>query len=808
MSKDESKSATAGIEKLDKINYEKWKMNIQFLMEEYQLWGFHDGTETQPPVGSCVADRLKLPLLKLPTCKEVWDHPAKLFEPTSIARNAKLYENFYLIQRNENEELETFINRIQKAADDLAAIKVTIDNGIKAYMLLNQAENVRRRFAEESQSKLDEVAAMYSGSKSRKNQKTPEENVPASGDTSETPTKESDDKSWLTCYNEELDTMLGTVPARVFKGVVHLVEASHVADDRDEAVASCLWPIQGCTRIENWYIDSGASDHICGQRSAFSTFEEVEPVELELGKGTSTITGRGQVVIRNEIDGKFSNLTQDNRANYHTHIYHGMMKVYFKNTRQCLMHAKREDNNLYCVLGEVTTENQVVWENPADSKPTGRRVENYTVSIDMWHKRFCHMYARGLNELAKNTQVKGLDLDSTVKDFSCEPCNLAKSTRVNYPKDNEKVSLGKASYLLCIVDDATRYAWVFPIPSKDAVFGVFKTFHARAERLSGFKLKAICTDRGGEFTAGEFEKYLRHHGIEIQRTNAYSPQMNGTAERINRTILDGVRAMLADTDLPQEFSVTLTCLKNRYPYARLKQEIPYVNWRKRHLSLRHLRRPSCVAYVNIPEQKQDGKLNVRAWKETNEVVETKQVKFREDQEWKDWSKASDESVSNDKFYDAKDLLDDLSLTPVKTPGPAAQRRDALPPVQPAAIHSPLQKLQKLKPPRPTRVAVRKPGRDGFDREEVTRTTGGSVGRVDVYYYGPNGKRLRSRKEVKDYCTANGLTYEILDFDFSSNQPVTSTLLDDPVDIVNLGQVKKLLGVEFERKGGNKFIHQR
>uniref|UniRef100_T1IM28 MBD domain-containing protein n=1 Tax=Strigamia maritima TaxID=126957 RepID=T1IM28_STRMM len=238
-----------------------------------------------------------------------------------------------------------------------------------------------------------------------------------------------------------------------------------------------------------------------------------------------------------------------------------------------------------------------------------------------------------------------------------------------------------------------------------------------------------------------------------------------------------------------ELSVTLTYLKNRYPHARLKQEIPYVNWRKRHLSLHHLRRPGCVAYVNIPKQKQDGKLNVRAWKgimvgyafrtrdyriwnpETNEVAETKHVKFQEDQEWKDWSKASDESVSNDKFYDAKDLLEDSededndpSLTPVKTPGPVAHRRDALPPVQPAVIHSPLQKLQKLKPPRPTRIAVRKPGQDGFDREEVRRTTGRSVGRVDVYYYGPDGKRLRSRKEVKDYCTTNGLTYEILDFD--------------------------------------------
>uniref|UniRef100_T1J0T2 Integrase catalytic domain-containing protein n=1 Tax=Strigamia maritima TaxID=126957 RepID=T1J0T2_STRMM len=488
---------------------------------------------------------------------------------------------------------------------------------------------------------------MYSGSKSRKNQKTPEGNVPASGDTSETPIKESDDKSWLTCYN--------------YRGTGHYAR-------------NCPSP-----RVQRGGMPSRGQSRGRRPRQGRGQSPTANPALYANQSHVYWMSTNVKDFKRNLIS-----MGRIDRANYHMHIYHGMMKVYFKNTRQCLMHAKREDNNLYRVLGKVITENQVVWENPAGSKPTGRRVENYTVSIDMWHKRFGHMYARGLNELAKNAQVKGLDLDSTVKDFSCEPCNLAKSTRANYPKDNEKVvkeplalvhmdlwgpcrvkSLGKASYLLCIVDDATRYAWAFPFQARMLFFGVFKTFHSRAERLSGFKLKAIRTDRGGEFTAGEFEKYLRQYGIEIQRTNAYSPQMNGTAERINRTIFDGVRAMLADTDLPQELwaelSVTLTYLKNRYPHARLKQEIPYVNWRKRHLSLRHLRRPGCVAYVNIPKQKQGGKLNVRAWKgimvgyafrtrgyriwnpETNEVAETKHVKFQEDQEWKDWSKASDES---------------------------------------------------------------------------------------------------------------------------------------------------------------------
>uniref|UniRef100_T1JMI6 Integrase catalytic domain-containing protein n=1 Tax=Strigamia maritima TaxID=126957 RepID=T1JMI6_STRMM len=58
-------------------------------------------------------------------------------------------------------------------------------------------------------------------------------------------------------------------------------------------------------------------------------------------------------------------------------------------------------------------------------------------------------------------------------------------------------SYGGASYLYTITDDATRYSWVFALERKSDTFGVFKDFIASVERISGFQIKSIRSDRGG-----------------------------------------------------------------------------------------------------------------------------------------------------------------------------------------------------------------------------------------------------------------------------------------------------------------------
>jgi hypothetical protein len=65
---------------------------------------------------------------------------------------------------------------------------------------------------------------------------------------------------------------------------------------------------------------------------------------------------------------------------------------------------------------------------------------------------------------------------------------------------------GNKNFLL-LVDDLNRYIWVAVIPSKDRAAAAIKDIKVRAEGESGLKLKALRTDRGGEFTTTEFADY-------------------------------------------------------------------------------------------------------------------------------------------------------------------------------------------------------------------------------------------------------------------------------------------------------------
>jgi hypothetical protein len=52
------------------------------------------------------------------------------------------------------------------------------------------------------------------------------------------------------------------------------------------------------------------------------------------------------------------------------------------------------------------------------------------------------------------------------------------------------------------------------------------------------KVKAIQIDRGGEFWNKEINSFCRSKGIVHRKTNTYSSQENGVAEKLNRTLME------------------------------------------------------------------------------------------------------------------------------------------------------------------------------------------------------------------------------------------------------------------------------
>ena len=87
-------------------------------------------------------------------------------------------------------------------------------------------------------------------------------------------------------------------------------------------------------------------------------------------------------------------------------------------------------------------------------------------------------------------------------------------------------------------------SWVYFLKAKSEAFENFKKFKTLMENQSGKKVKALRTDRGGEFLSKEFIEYCEEAGIKRELTAPYTPEQNGVAERKNRTVVEMARSML------------------------------------------------------------------------------------------------------------------------------------------------------------------------------------------------------------------------------------------------------------------------
>jgi transposase InsO family protein len=85
-------------------------------------------------------------------------------------------------------------------------------------------------------------------------------------------------------------------------------------------------------------------------------------------------------------------------------------------------------------------------------------------------------------------------------------------------------SVGGNWYVLVIVDDYSRYSWVFFLESKDEVFEQFWSLALRLNNEHPNYLKAIQSDNGTEFRNAPFDQFCLEHGVEQQFSTPRVPQ--------------------------------------------------------------------------------------------------------------------------------------------------------------------------------------------------------------------------------------------------------------------------------------------
>lgn len=94
---------------------------------------------------------------------------------------------------------------------------------------------------------------------------------------------------------------------------------------------------------------------------------------------------------------------------------------------------------------------------------------------------------------------------------------------------------GKCYYVF-FIDDFTHFAIVYPIREKFDTFNKLKKFEAIATAYFGTRMSKLRWDNGGEYICKALKEFCEWKGIQIQYTSPYTPQKNGHAERLIRTI--------------------------------------------------------------------------------------------------------------------------------------------------------------------------------------------------------------------------------------------------------------------------------
>ncbi|KAJ0942050.1 putative RNA-directed DNA polymerase [Helianthus annuus] len=229
----------------------------------------------------------------------------------------------------------------------------------------------------------------------------------------------------------------------------------------------------------------------------------------------------------------------------------------------------------------------------------------------LWHQRLGHMSEKGMKILV--TKGKLPELKQVESEF-CEPCILGKKTKVTFVKTwrapkaqklelihsdvygptsvashggsryyvtfiddstrktwrapkAQKLELihsdvygptsvashGGSRYYVTFIDDSTRKVWVYFLKHKSEVFDKFKKWKSAVELETDLKMKCLKSYNEGEYISKEFTYYCAERGIKMINTVPGTPQQNGVADRMNRTLCERAKSMRLNAGLPKMF---------------------------------------------------------------------------------------------------------------------------------------------------------------------------------------------------------------------------------------------------------------
>ncbi|KAH9779667.1 hypothetical protein KPL71_007786 [Citrus sinensis] len=347
----------------------------------------------------------------------------------------------------------------------------------------------------------------------------------------------------------------------------------------------------------NWVLDSGCSFHMCPNKNLFLNYEASDGGVVVMGNDAiCKVVGKGIIRLK-MLDGMTRELVN---VRHVPDLKRNLISLGMLDKMGCLV--KLESGTLKVMRGSMVlmkgslSNGLYVLQGTAVTWAIG--VSNQSLDKTMmWHLRLGHMSEKGLRELSKQG-VLGKDKIETLR--FCKECVLGKSSRVKLCTGvhnskgtldyihadlwgpTQTASLGGARYFMSLIDDFSRMVWVYVLKNKDYAFEKFKIWKTLVETQTNRKVRRLRIDNGLEFCNKRFDVFCAENGVVRHKTVRHTPQQNGLAERMNRTLIDKVRYMLIQSRLPMSLWAktisTAYYIVNRSPSSIINFRTPIEIW--------------------------------------------------------------------------------------------------------------------------------------------------------------------------------------------------------------------------------------
>ncbi|RVW67261.1 Retrovirus-related Pol polyprotein from transposon TNT 1-94 [Vitis vinifera] len=625
----EEAGKASGIEKFDGTDFAYWRMQIEDYLYGRKLHLPLLGTKPESMKAEewALLDRQVLGVIRLTLSRSVAHNVVKekttadlmkalsgMYEKPSANNKVHLMKKLFNLKMAENASVAQHLNEFNTITNQLSSVEIDFDDEIRALIVLASlpnsweamrmavsnstgkeklkyndirdlilAEEIRRRDAGETSGS---GSALNLETRGRGNNRNSNQGRSNSRNSNRNRSKSRSGQQ-VQCWNCGKTGHF----KRQCKSPKKKNEDDSANAVTEEVQDALLLAVD--SPLDDWVLDSGASFHTTPHREIIQNYVAGDFGKVYLADGSALdVVGLGDVRIS---------------------LPNGSVWLLEK-----VRHIPDLRRNLISV-GQLDDEGHaILFVGVADA----------STDTSLWHRRLGHMSEKGMKMLlskGKLPELKSIDFDM------CESCILGKQKKVSFLKTGrtpkaEKLelvhtdlwgpspvaSLGGSRYYITFIDDSSRKVWVYFLKNKSDVFVTFKKWKAMVETETGLKVKCLRSDNGGEYIDGGFSEYCAAQGIRMEKTIPGTPQQNGVAERMNRTLNERARSMRLHAGLPKTFWAdavsTAAYLINRGPSVPMEFRLPEEVWSGKEVMYKD--RSTVVSDVTEIDQKKSEFVNL------------------------------------------------------------------------------------------------------------------------------------------------------------------------------------------------------